>query len=49
MTTPLGESANDELLRQASADPFRSSNCEVPKDETNSAICFRKIKIRDAG
>lgn len=49
VTTPLGESANDELLSKTGSDPFCGSDCEIPKDKTNSAIGFRKIKIRKAG
>jgi hypothetical protein len=45
VTASLREFANDELLRQAGADPFRGSDCEVPKDKANAAIRSRKIKV----
>jgi len=49
VTTPFGESAQDELLSKAGADPFCGADCEIPKDKANAAICSGKIKIREAG
>ena len=49
VTTPLGESANDEFLQNAGADPLCGTDCEIPKDKTNAAIRSRKIEIREAG
>jgi len=36
VTTPLSESADDELRRKAGADPFRSTDCEIPKDKASA-------------
>ena len=47
--TPLGESANDELLSKAGADPLCCADCEIPKDKANATIRSGKIEIRDAG
>jgi hypothetical protein len=47
VTTPFGESANNEFLSKAGADPLRGTDCEIPKDKTNSAIRSGKIKIRE--
>ena len=49
MSTPFGESAKDELLNKAGADPFCSTDCEISEDEANSAIRFGKIQVREAG
>ena len=49
VSTPFGESAKDELLNKAGADPFRSTDCEISEDEANSAIRFGKIQVREAG
>lgn len=48
LTMPLCESADNELLSEAGADPFCGTDCEIPKDKANAAICSGKIKIRDA-
>ena len=47
--TPLGESSKDELLSKAGADPFCSTDCEIAKDKTDTAIRARKVEIRQAG
>ena len=49
VTTPFGESANNEFLSKAGADPLCGTDCEIPKDKANAAIRSRKIKIREAG
>jgi hypothetical protein len=49
VSTPFGESADDELLSKAGADPFCGTDCEIPKDKANTAIRSGKIKIREAG
>ena len=49
LPTPLGESSKDELLSKAGADPFCSTDCEVPEDEANSPIRFGKIQVRETG
>ena len=49
MPTPLGESAKDELLSKAGADPFCGTDCEIPKDKAEATIRSGKIKIREAG
>ena len=49
MITPFRESANDELLSQAAADPFRGTDCEIPKDKTNATVRLGIIKIRKGG
>jgi hypothetical protein len=38
MTTPLGESADDELLSQTGTDSFCGFDCKVAKDKPNAAI-----------
>ena len=45
MATPLGESADDELLSKAGADPFCGADCKIPKDKANAPIRPRKIEI----
>jgi hypothetical protein len=47
--TSPGESANDELLSEAGADPFCSTDCKIPKDKADATIRPGKIKIREAG
>src|SRR5215469_1066832 len=49
VATPLGQSADDELLSQAGANPFCGTDHEIPKDKANAAIRPGKIEIREAG
>ena len=49
VTTPFGESTNDELLSKAGADPLCGTDCEIPKHKANAAIRSGKIEVRDAG
>lgn len=49
LTMPLCESADNELLSEAGADPFCGADREIPKDKANAAIRSREIKIREAG
>src|SRR6201987_2067793 len=49
MTTSLGQSADDELLSQAGANPFCGSEYKISKDKANSAIRSGKIEVRETG
>src|ERR1700751_1364655 len=49
MTTPLGKSADDELLSQAGANPFCGPDYKISKDKANPAIRSGKIEVRETG